>query len=554
MRFRPAARVLLLASTTLAACRPLDGCGNDSCGTVVFAAVGEPDNLLPPVTDNVLSRDIHDQLFLKLADIGPGLNTIGDSGFVPQLAERWRWDDSLTLVFQLNREARWHDGPPVTAHDVEFSFEAYRDPAVNSPHGSSLARIAAVTARDSSTVAVRFRQRYPEMFYTAVYYVRVLPSHLLGLVPRADWATAPFGRQPVGNGPYRFVSWTPAVSIELRADSNFFLGRPKIPRLLWRIEPDHPTAVNRVIAGEADALQVLVTPDNVARARETPRLTLHTYPGTNYGFLGFNQTAGGDARRPHPLFGDRDVRRALAMALDRARMAQSVFGDLAKVPPGPVPAAWPLWEPRPRELAYDTAAAARLLEERGWRDANGDGVREKGGARLAFRIMVPTTSAVRRQYARLVQEQLRGIGAQVELDELEGPVFGQRAGTGRFDALIGIWDVEPSFAAINDLWTRQGIGGPNWVRYSNPDFEQLVARAAAGSGSPGEVRTLWRQALELFNDDAPAVMLFATSNVAAVDGRIEDVVIRPDSYWALVRGWRIPVDQLNARDRAAPAN
>jgi ABC-type transport system substrate-binding protein len=168
--------------------------------------------------------------------------------------------------------------------------------------------------------------------------------------------------------------------------------------------------------------------------------------------------------------------------------------------------------------------------------------------------MVPTTSAVRRQYARLVQEQLRGFGVQVELDELEGPVFGQRAGTGRFDALIGIWDVEPSFAAINDLWTRQGIGGPNWVRYSNPAFEELVTRASAGSGTPGQVRDLWRQALELFNDDAPAVMLFATSNVAAVDGRIEDVVIRPDSYWALVRGWRIPVDKLNARDRAAPAN
>ena len=553
MNYRAWARVLLLASTTLAACRALDGCGNNSCGTLVFAAVGEPDNLLPPVTDNVLARDIHDQLFLKLADIGPNLNTVGDSGFVPLLAERWQWEDSLTLVFQLHRDARWHDGVPVSAHDVAFSFDAYKDPRVNSPFGSSLARISSVTARDSATAVVKFTERFPEMFYASVYTVRVLPQHLLGNVPRETWATAEFGKRPVGNGPYRFVSWTPGVSIELRADTGFFLGRAKIPRLIWRIEPDHPTAVNRVIGGEADAIQVLVTPDNVARASATPRLAVHTYPGTNYGFLGFNQSADG-AARPHPLFGDRDVRRALTMALDRERMIQSVFGGLAKVPPGPIPASWPLWDPRPRDLPYDTAAAARLLDERGWRDANGDGVREKGGTRLAFRLMVPTTSGVRRQYARLVQEQLRGIGAQVELDELEGPVFGQRAGSGRFDALLGIWDVEPTPTGIADLWTRAGIGGPNWVRYANPQFDQLVARAAAGGGTPAQVHDLWRQALDLFNADAPAVMLFATTSVAAIDARVADVSIRPDSYWALVRTWRIPVDKLNARDRAAPAN
>lgn len=534
------------------ACGPRDACSGDRCGTLVFAAIGEPDNLLPPVTENVLARDIHDQIFLKLADIGPGLNTVGDSGFVPQLADRWSWDDSLTLVFHVDTRARWQDGPPVTAQDVAFSFEAYRDSAVNSPFAQSLARIASVTARDSHTVAVKFTERFPEMFYTAVYNVRILPQHLLGQVPRGQWATADFGHHPVGNGPYRLADWQPSVFVELTADTAFFLGRPHIARLVWRIEPDHPTAVTRVLAGEADALEVLVTPDNVQRAKQQPRLKTYQYPGTNYGFLGFNQFANG-SHAPHPIFGDRDVRRALTMAVDREKLKQSVFGDLARVPPGPIPAAWPLWDPRPRELAYDSAAAARLLTERGWVDANHDGVREKAGRPLAFHIIVPATSGVRRQYARLLQEQLRGIGARVDLDELEGPVFGQRASTGHFDAVLGIWNVDPTpSTGIADLWTRAGIGGPNWVGYSSAPFEQLVARASAAP-SPGAARDLWKQALETFNDDAPAIMLFAADNVAAVDARVADVSIRSDSYWALVRNWRIPQDKLNARDRATAA-
>ena len=544
----------VLALPLLSACEPPGGCSGDFCGTLVIAAVGEPDNLLPPVTENIVARDIHDQLFLKLADLGAAGNTIGDVGFEPLLAQRWSWQDSLTLVFHLDSRARWHDGPRVTAEDVAFSFAAYTDPEVNSPFRESFAPIASVTTRDSLTAVFRFRTRSPESFFTAVYTLRILPAHLLRDLPRGQWITAPFGRQPIGNGPYRFAAWTPGVSIELVADSSFFLGRPHIRRLIWRPQPDHPTAVTQVIAGEADAIEVLVTPENVRRASAASRLALYPYPGTTFGFLGFNLSAGGSASRPHPLFGDRELRRALVMAVDRARLLRSVFGDLARVPPGPIPTSWPLWEPRPRELPYDTAAAARLLATRGWTDQDGDGVREKSGTPLAFRILLPTTSGVRRQYARLLQEQLRAVGVRVELDEVELPVFGERAGAGRFDALLGGWNVDPTpSAGIGDLWTRRAIGGPNWLRYQNAAFERLVDRASSGALPPDSVRATWREALGIFNDDAPAAILFATDNVAAVDRRVAGVRIRPDSYWALVRTWRIPAGRLTERDRLVAA-
>ena len=223
---------MLVVALGLAACRPSGGCTGAYCGTLVFAAVGEPDILLPTSTQQVVSRDIEEQLFLKLADIGVSTNTLGDEDFQPLLAERWEWDGPLTLVFHIDARARWQDGQAVTAGDVAFTYDAYTDSLVASPFRANLRRITSVKARDPQTAVFRFRERYPEMFYDAVYHMRILPAHLLRGVPRDQWKTASFGRQPVGDGPYRFVSWKAGQAIELVADSTFFLGRPGIRRLI----------------------------------------------------------------------------------------------------------------------------------------------------------------------------------------------------------------------------------------------------------------------------------------------------------------------------------
>src|SRR5881296_2926418 len=413
MPIRPPDRLiarLLVAGVllgSLASCARRGACTGDYCGTVVIAAAGEPDILLPPVTELSTSRDVYDQLFLKLADLGMSGNTIGDEDFQPQLAERWEWNGPVTLVFHLDPRARWQDGRVVTAGDVVFTYDAYTDSLVNSPFRSSLRLISAVTARDSLTAVFRFRQRYPEMFYDAVYQMRILPAHLLREVPRNQWRSAAFGRAPVGDGPYRFVAWKAGESIELAADSTFFLGRPHLRRVIWRFTPDQFVAVTQLIAGDADAVEVLVSPDNVQRARADTDVATYPYKGSAYGYVGFNLAAPGDTTRPHSLFGDRDLRRALFMATDRERLLRNVFGEFAKVPPGPLSQLWWIWDPEIRELPYDSAQAARRLTRLGWTDSDGDGIRDKNGRELSFRLLLPTTSAVRRQYARLLQEQFR---------------------------------------------------------------------------------------------------------------------------------------------------
>src|SRR5881296_213422 len=539
--------VVLVALT---GCERRRGCAGDYRGTLVFAAAGEPDILLPPVTQQQYAQDIFGQVFLKLADIGLSENTIGDEDFQPLLAERWEWDDPLTLVFHLDPRAHWQDGQPVTAADVAFTFDIYTDSTVNSPFRSNLRTISAVTTRDSLTPVFRFHARYPEMFYDAVYHMRILPAHLLRPVPRTQWRSAAFGRAPVGDGPYRFVSWKAGESLELAADSAFFLGRPHIRRLIWRFTPNLDVAVKQVIAGDADAVEVLGQPGNVKLARAAPQLTLYPYPGALYGFLGFNLSTNGDTTKPHPLFGDRQLRRALAMAVDREGLRKSVWGDLAQVPPGPLARIWSIWDPETRQLPYDTAQAARMLTWLGWRDSNGDGIRDRDGQPLAFRILVPTTSALRRQYAVLLQEQFRRIGADVQLDEVEFSVFDQRTQAGRFDAAVIARQADPTpTSSLPQVWTTAGRS--NAGRYASPVFDRLVDQASAAPRRDA-AKALWRRAIETLNQDAPAVFLYAPDNMAAVNRRVTGVVIRPDDYWALVRTWRIPADQLTDRDRAEP--
>src|SRR5881628_653692 len=531
-------------------CARRSGCAGDYCGTLVFVTGSEPDILLPPLTQSSVGRDIHDQIFLKLADLGMSMNTVGDEDFEPLLARRWEWNDPRTLVFHLDPRAHWQDGQPVTAGDVAFTFDAYTDPKVASPSAQDLRWIGAVTARDSLTAVFRFRRRYPEMFYDAACRMRILPAHLLRSLPREGWRTAPFGRAPVGSGPYRFVAWKAGETIELAADSTFFLGRPHLRRVIWRFTPDQQGAVTQLITGDADAVEVLVTPDNVQRARADTQLVTYPYKGSAYGYVGFNLAAPGDSTKPHPLFGDRDVRRALVMATDRERLLRNVFGEFAKVPPGPLSQLWWIWDPEIRELPYDSGQAARLLTRTGWTDSDGDGIRDKDGRPLAFRLLLPTTSAIRRQYARLLQEQFRTAGVDVQLDEVDFSLFNERARAGRFDAIINTWNTDPTpSSGFPQTWTPAGFGRSNYGRYDNPEVDRLVDQAVASAANRDQARRAWRAAVETLNRDAPGIFLFATSNVAAVHKRIADVTIRPDSWLALLRTWRIPADRLTDRDR-----
>lgn len=539
----------VLAAITLAGCELRVACPGDGCGTAVVVVGADADLLFPPLTQSTVGIHVSDLIFLSLVDIGMDMNTVGDSGFVPLLADAWTFVDPRTISFHIDTRAKWHDGVRVTAADVAFSFDLYRDTLVNSAVRSLLDPILSVEAADEQTVVFRFSQRYPEQFYDAATRMRILPKHVLDTIPRADIAFHPFARNPIGSGPYRLERWEAGQIIELAADTTFFLGAPGLRRLIWRITPDFATAVTQIVADQADILEAVVGRENIKRVREAPQLRLVNYASSLYGYIGFNLRDPDDVRKPHPLFGDRSLRRALTMAVDREAVVAAVLGEYGEVPVGPTTRMQWIWSESVPQIPFDTASARALLTESGWRDSDRDGVLDRAGRSLSFDLLVPSSSQLRRQAAVIVQDQLKRIGAELKISELEPNLWLTRTGGGDFDAAFGMWSIEPSPRALEQLWTSRGIGGSNHGRYSNTRFDRLVREAAAAE-DPETARRMWHEALAQINDDAPAIWLVSPLLSAAVHRRFEGVEIRPDQWAANLWKWRVPADRLTDRDLA----
>ncbi len=520
----------------------------DGCGTLVIAATGEPSSLFPPLVFETVGRDITDQIYERLAYLESGHAPIDTAAYRPGLAVRWERRDSLTWRFHLRPGARWQDGVPVTAEDVRFSFAAFADPVIDALARTAIEGRLEAFVVDSTTVDIRFVEPSPEQLYDATYHVRIIPRHIWQDVPVEAWPMDTVLARIVGSGPYRLAEWRRPEFLIIESWPNASHA-PGIPRVVWRFGEDPLAAVNLLLSHEADLLEAAGGPAQVAQLAEDPVFRIESYPSAVYGFLGFRMLD--PSGLPHPVLGDREVRRALTMGLDRTSIARSVFGPETSVPPGPMSRLLWIWDDSMAVLPHDTLAAGLMLDARGWVRGS-DGVRRRNGRKLAFEILVPSTSRTRRQLAEAAQAMWRGVGVEVTIAAVDFPVFQERLGSGRFDSYIGAWLDEPSPRGLSDQWTRAGWGVLNYGRYANPVFDSLVRQA----GQEPEVeaaRTLWRDAMRVLNADAPAIFLYSPTNVAAVHHRLRGVRLDPYSWLAHVSEWSIDPRQALARDSQASA-
>jgi peptide/nickel transport system substrate-binding protein len=521
------------AMLVLTACSTDKGVG----GTIVLSTSADADILFPPLTLTLQGRQVLDQVFDNLADIGPSLNTVGDVGFTPRLADRWKWSgDSLSISFHINPRARWHDGMPVTADDVKFTFQLVKDTSLASPLASNLDNVDSVSVPDSLTAVVWFHQRAPDAFFKAASPVAILPAHILRKIAPADIHGSGFARAPVGSGRFRFGAWDRGARIMIQADSTNYRGRPKADRTIWLIAADYPAASVRFLSGTADFLDV-VKPELIPQVKAKGADIIVSPGSLDYGYAAFNLRNASNTG-PHPIFGDRETRRALVMAVDRSAIVGNVFDTLGLVAHGPATRIMPTSDTT-IGIPYDPQQAARTLDSLGWKRGP-DGLRARGKTQLAFPLMVSSSSSIRLKIAVLLQEQWRKAGANVRIEQLELNTFGGRMEDRKFDALINAWHIDPTPSSVREEWASSEIkkGGYNATSYRSPAFDAVID-SAVKEMNPSRSVQLYRRAYRTLTDDAPAMWIYELRNVQGASKRIHPVGIRPDAWWAGLPEWSV---------------
>jgi len=496
--------------------------------------IGQPvTNIVPTLGRSSAVTQISDLVFLRLGRYGG--TSFGDHAAVPELAKSWTRRDSLTLAFDLDPRARWHDGKPVTARDVVYSFDRARDPKQSASTAMLLVDIASVRAEGDSRVVIRFARVYGEQLYDATYHVQILPEHLVARIPPDSLASSSFARSPIGTGPYRWDRLEPAEYLQLRAVPDFFLGTPAIEQMVWRFTSSQETRLGMLLSGEADVMEDLIPPvSNLERLAGRPGLRVAHFPSMAVNYLLFNERMPGDTTRPHPLFADPEVRHALSLGIDRATATKAIFGKYAALASSPAaPGAW-FGGLAPSPVEFDPKRASRILAGRGWKDSDGDGVLDRNGVALAFNLIVPSSSESRKQLALIIQDQLKRLGVRVEVVPIEVTQFFARRPPGDFDASLESYGGDPAPWSLLDRW---GCGAAaNYGRYCNRTADSLLRAAHLAQRDPAPPIRAWLRTLAA---DHPAVFLFAADRVYVIPKYYNNVSFQIESPWQRVWTWTL---------------
>ncbi|MBI2886678.1 MAG: peptide ABC transporter substrate-binding protein [Chloroflexi bacterium] len=504
-------------------------------GVYTEGIAGSPMALNPLLASfNDPDRDLTTLLFTGLTRLGP------DGAVQPDLAEEWKLsDDGRTYTFRLRKNARWHDGHPVSPEDVVYTFRLVQEKDLQaSPDIAALWR--KVRVEKAGDDAVRFILEQPYSPLLAYAAVGILPEHRLKDVKPKDISTADFNASPVGTGPFHLKE-AALDQVTLEANPDFYGGRPYLERIQFKFLRDDQALAAALATKKVDGglLRPSVGPDALDRVRTNKELTLRTAARASYSILFLNNRG--------PVFQSKGVRQALAYALDQQRLVRDVASGLGAVAYSPIaPESW-AYNPAIRKYEYDPTRAAQLLEENGWKPG-ATGIREKNGQPLRFTLLTnddKTRIAIGEELVR----SLRRVGVQAEIQASGATGLIQNFLLPRkYDAIL--YGIDPG--ADPDpyaLWhsSQAADEGLNISAFAQPDVDRLLERART-SANPEERRQLYQQFQSAFAEEVPSILLYHPVYTYAVDRRLRGISLgllyATSARFLTVRQWYLETQRV----------
>ncbi|MCO5223367.1 MAG: peptide ABC transporter substrate-binding protein [Thermomicrobiales bacterium] len=462
-----------------------------------------------PPTFNPLLNDVRVWLYDGLVRFDTDVNPI------PDLAESWEIsEDGLVYTFHLRQDVVFHDGTPMTAADVVFTAEKTLDEGVKSPYRSKFiidGQPVVWEQVDDFTVTATLPQpsgsflsktsRADEVFFC------ILPKHLLEGVE--DMTQAEFNQNPVGTGPFKFVSYETDQQLVMEANDDYYQGRPGVKEVVRLNFPNEQSALAALQAGDIDVAS-LREAGNVKTAEETEGLSVQRYDS--------NWVFAGRFKMDHPVLSDQAVRAAISHAVDRENLVKAAVSPTASTGNSPINIGWAA-SPDVTVYEYDPEKAKAILDEAGW---TGDGIREKDGQRLSFTVtLYPDYAAP--DLAAGMQQLLQLVGIEMNINQLEAASFETEVYQNQnFDMYLD-WQgfgVDPDIASrwiTNDAGTGTYLDNPS--NYSNPDVDVALTAASTALTQDERQQYLW-EAQNLITADAAAIWLQLWEAQIALDDAI----------------------------------
>jgi peptide/nickel transport system substrate-binding protein len=501
-------------------------------GTYVEGVAGVPQYLNPVIAATDVDQDVARLAF-------SGLTRYDQAGaIVPDLASAFHTEsDGRIWTFDIREDATWHDGQPVTADDVVFTVKLLQDRGYVGPYSDAF---RGVTVDRISARTVRFM--LPDVYgpFADSTTVPLLPSHLLANVPYAELSRQPFNASPIGTGPFR-VTEVDARQVVLVRNDDFYRtrparGRPYLDKVILRFYPDATEALLALSRGEIDGVGGLSSQDG-GRARSLKSATLYSLPTDNFVSLFLN------VRPEKIVFRDRGVRQAIATAIDRGRVLQLAADGRGTVADEFVPSSSWAYVKDVTRYKYSVGEATALLDAADWKDHDGDGIRDKGGQKLAFTISTSDEPA-RIAAATQIQRDLNAVGMSVTVKSMPfGQLVDSVARQRSFDALL----VEIAVSGDPDPYTffhstEVNDPGHNFSGFSTLPIDRNL-EAARRTFDDAARRELYAPVFQAISKEVPVVFLYFSDYLYAQSAQVQGQRIAPltdprERFWN-VEDWYV---------------
>ena len=495
----------LAALLLLAGCRsaPRDP------GTVVFLIESSPANLDPRIGTDAQSEHIDELLFDGLVKRDANFH------FIPALAERWEQPDPLTIVFHLRGDVRFHDGRPLTSRDVLWTInsmiDSRRPGAVITAKAASYASIDSMATPDDRTVV--FHLKHADNFLLIN-----LSTGAIGIVPEGSGKD--FWQHPVGTGPFKFVSQQIDQEVVIERNPSSWNVSPKIARVRFAVVPDAITESLELEKGSADIAINSLPMDSLPVLAARKGLAVEDTAGTQIHYLAFNLL--------DPLLRDVRIRQAIACAIDRNLIIQSLMLGHAQPAASLLPSTHWAWTGDVARYDYNPARAAQLLDQAGH-------PRGSNGVRLHLTMKTSNDEGAR-LLAAVLQQQLAAVGIALDIRSYEYATFYSDITRGAFQLYALRWicgNEQPDIFGYAFSTARFSPKGGNRGHYSNPKLDALLDDAAENEDTSRR-RADYVEAQQILARDLPALNLWYRDTVVVHNRRLTNLVPTPSGSYTFL--------------------